>query len=379
MRRLYDLDPEEVSLVPMGANKKKFLIYKSAKGKTMPQKDPAKDLRDKIRNVDPRKMLRVEKVIKGMRMTKSATESPEPVSREETYKAETNSPLSDGAQAALKAMARIAAPFNKELHAEHVGSVMKEVGIGGDGGNEGEGKTDMGMQKPEGVADEHHQMASKAADQAYMGHLEKMGYRKYPDAEMQQKSMDDVEKSNDEEDDEVEKSAVAKSAKGLDLSAFPKAQRPQLEKIFKSHQELVQKNLNLQTELKAERDHRTKKEFIAKAQSFKHLGADTEELASVMKTLSEVDHKAFEIVEKTLRAADTQISQGALFSNLGSSQSRAGGAGDAEAKLETLVDSVVQKSGNGKSRAEIYDDVIRNTPEGKRLYKEYKAGRPGGI
>lgn len=401
MKRLYDLDPAEVSLVPRGANRKKFLVFKSHKGNMMAKKDSDREIRALIDGVSPETMKKVEKILKTM-TKKSAGDMP-PRKDSATFKEEEHGmdeheehkqPLSERAQAALKAVARIMAPFKDELTSDHVGAVAHEVGLGGAHTEPADEKTphdeqvaekDLGTDAiPENVEEEHHAEALALARKAYGEHLSKLGYRKYPDAEMQQKSADD---ENESEDDEEEESVgkVAKSAGTLDLSAFPKEQRSQLESVFKAHQELVATNkeqvrkiADLEKELSHERDLRVTKEFTERAQGFKHLGANTEKLAKVLKTLAATDEDAFKEVESVLKTADRQLGTAGLFGERGSKLSRSGDAVTAEDKLQALVDQVVEKSGHEMTSEQAYEKVLKTT-EGKRLYAEYKSNRPGGI
>lgn len=391
MKRLFDLDPAEVSLVPRGANRKKFLVFKHLKGSQMAKSD--NDIRALVAAVTPEKMAKIDKVLKGLSAKKVAKDgdlapkSDSRVSKEPGEMEPGHQPLSDRAQAALKAIARIMVPFKDELTGEHLGAVAQEVGIGdsktepSDEATPGDEthKGISGAAFPQEVSDEHKSEAVAMAKKAYGAHLEKLGYRKYPDAEMQQKSKEEAcEKDADSDEDEEEEDRVGKvnKAADLDLSAFSKEQRGQLDVIFKSHQDLVQKNADLEKELAHERDLRETKEFTERAQGFKHLGANTEKLATVLKSLAKSDKKAFDEVDQILKSADKKIGTGDLFKEIGSSRS-GGDPGSAAAKLDALVDSVVQK-GDERTREQVYDAVIR-TGEGKKLYNDFRNERKGGC
>lgn len=381
MRKLYDLDPHEVSLVPRGANKKKFLIYKMRKGNEMPQTETEK----LINSIDPKVLGNIDKVLKTMVRKDGAPTPPKP----NQHTPGQAQPLSDRAQAALKAVARIIAPFKEEISDEHLDAVQNEVGIQ-PGSNEGQehSKVEMSMAIPEGVSEEHHSASLDMAQKAYMTNLEKMGYRKYPDQQPKVGTAT-VDKKVDEGDDDPEEEDVSKVNKILELSEFSEKQKSQLEKIFKSHDDLVnenktlvQKTADLEKELKTERDIRVTKGFEEKAKAFKHLGSNTEELAVIMKSMAETDPKAYDKLEAVLKAADNQIrvagenGKAGLFGEIGSSQGNRGG-NSAEAKLDAAVDAIVAKS-DGKTREQCYDDFLK-TSEGKRLYAEFKSSRPNGI
>lgn len=421
MKRLSDLDVAEVSLVPRGANKKKFLIFKSRKGNTMADNE----IRNLINSVDPETMKKVDQVLKSMTKMKKTKgeESPGDTAKSkedmkkdkggdmppkkdsasmptkkgkmpEAFKKddeggdmgdvmmsddEQGQPLSERAQAAVKAISRIAAPFKDELSGQHIQAALKEVGFqdGAEGAEQDEKdphdeQVHMSWAIPEGIEDEHHETALDMARKSYKDHLEKMGYRKYPDPSLEgtnglQKSKHGVDE--DDEEDEEEEEHVGKVAKSLDLSSFPKAQQEQLHMIFKSNNELVKKNADLEKELKVERDIRKMKEFEERAKSFKHLGVNSNELATIMKSLSESDTENFEKVERILKSLNNQMGQGSsLYSELGSRISKSDG-NSAEAQLDTLVASVVQKSDGSKTKEMIYDEVTQ-TREGKKLLQQ---------
>ena len=412
MRELSDLDPFEVSLVDEGANKKKFLIYKSRKGNQMPRAE-RQSIRDMINSVDAKTMGRVEKVIKSMHPIEKESGDMEPKKDSSVFKEDgvckedMSAPISDRAQAALKAVARILAPFKDELHDGHMDAVQHEIGMKKSPEHESvhEGKlpevgehdlAEKAKAYPEKVKEEHHAEAVGMAKKAYAEHLEKMGYRKYEDpsledanGEVNKGKHDDMEEEDEDEDEaEIEKGAhvsktsVNKSA--VDLSSFPKEQRKQLEMIFKANadlqaqnKELVQKAANLEKAV-ADRDAKEKeREFVAKAASFTHLGIPTEEVVESLRDAAKVGQKSYERVCKQFATISEQNRNGGLFKELGS-RLPDNGSLDAEMRLEKLVDSVVQKADTKVSRAEIYEQVIQSN-EGARLYAEMKSKRPGGI
>lgn len=293
--------------------------------------------------------------------------------------------LGEREHAALKAVGRILAPHKDKINGAHVQAMMKEMGMCEPA--EKMRASDM----PQGVDKEHHEAAMKAGADAYEAHLTKLGYRQYPDPSLEQtnasKSKHSVEDDDDEEEDDVSKK-VEKSD-GPDLSAFTDKQKEALTPIFKAFDDVKKKlddstaeNTKLKEELKVERDARVLKKHEEQTATLKHLGADSKELAKILKGLEETDPEAHKKMTSILSAADEQVrvaksSGSGLFGELGS-RLPADGASDAEAKLQQLVDSVVQKSDGSRTPAEIYSDVLR-TPEGQRLYKAYKGARPGGI
>lgn len=383
MKRLYDLDPAEVSLVGKAANKKKFLVFKSRKGNEM-----SKSVDTIMKAVDEKTMARIEKSLKLVPVKKDggdmAPRKDSAVFKEGDEQQPQEHGLSDQAHAAMKAVSRILAPHKEELNKGHLEAVAHELGMGDsvtektDGMESPGDKAGSQMAIPEDVKEEHHMGALGEAQKAYSAHLEKMGYRKYADQQPTEKSKKlESDDSDTSEEDDVSKTAVSKSDKGLDLSSFPENQRAQLELIFKSNQELVQKNLDLEKQLNDEKDLRVTKEFQERVKSFKHLGANSDELATVLKSLNATNPEAAKKIESVLKAADTQLGTKDLYTELGSRVSKSS-AGSPEAKLDALVDSFVQKSDGEKSREQIYEDVLMSA-EGQRLYAEMKSSRPNGI
>lgn len=378
------VDPEtmkKVDLVLKGMTKaKKFKAEegedkaeKSKSGDMAPKKDSAAMMKSKMDEKMKKSKMDMEKS-KDEKMCKDDDGDMGDVSMSAD-----GEPLGEREKAAVKAIARIAAPFKDTLSHEHIQAALKEVGFQ-DGAEDApqdekdphDEQVHMSWAIPEGIEEEHHATGMDMARKSYKDHLEKMGYRKYPDPSNEETN--GLEKSKhgvdeDDEEDEEEEEHVGKIAKSLDLSSFPKAQQEQLHMIFKSNNELVQKNADLEKELKVERDIRKLKEFEDRAKSFKHLGVNSTELATIMKSLSEKDNESFEKVERILRAVNSQMASGSnLYSEIGSRISKSDG-NSAEAKLDTLVDSVVHKADGSKTKEMIYDEVIQ-TREGKKLLQE---------
>lgn len=295
--------------------------------------------------------------------------------------------LSPQAETAAQAVVRILTPFKEELTPDIMHKVLSAAGIQLESPGAGEEETeskpgeggDMGMQKPEGVSDEHHKGAEMEADKAYKSHLAKMGYEKYPAKQPAMKNKAHEEGStaagmeDDEEDEDgVMKSAVMKSDGTLDLSKVPAGVRGAVEAIYKGQMEAVKKAQTLEAELNKVIESNKNKELVAKAASFKNLGADTAGLAHLMKGMSADDLTKFEAV---MKSADEQIGKGKLFQELGSSQG--GRGGDKWAMIEKAAEGYVAKSGDKVSKAEGVDAFLK-TEEGRKLYAEYTSER-GGI
>lgn len=352
MKRLFDLEPAEVSLVDEGANLRKFLVFKNRKGEGMTRDQ----MLEAIRTVDTETLGKIDKVVKSLNGEAS---------------------VSQGAQAALKAAARILVPFKGEVNGKQVNAILREAGMDqvADSGQPMEGLIAK-MKRPDGMDDEKYENCMKAAYGAYEEEVKK----NFPPEKNEQpnvlKSKDGQPKEGEAKEtkgDMVEnKDKVTKSnTDTLDLSAVPEAVRPTVEAIFKSQQELVKKNLELQGALDTERKERRLKEFVAKANGFRHYVGDRAELGKQLMELSDANQPLYENVVKNLEANDAQaetVSKN-LFREVGSSAGAAKG-GDAWAKIEAAAEGIVQKSASKLSKAEAVEAFL-GTPDGKKMYAEY--------
>lgn len=165
--------------------------------------------------------------------------------------------------------------------------------------------------------------------------------------------------------------AVAKSAE-LDLKGFTEAQRAALEPILKSqkaqaeateqlrqaHKEAVEKSAALQHKL-------DRKEFVAKAAAFPHLGT-AEALGEKLHNLHVKDPDGYEAWVGILKSANASADASPLFKEHGSAL---GATGDVAEKMKAAVTGLVQKSATPMSYAQAESEFLK-TSEGKRLYAE---------
>lgn len=307
--------------------------------------------------------------------------------------AQMQEPLDAKAQASLKAVVRILAPHKDKLDPVLLKSVLDAAGFQlaageSDGGEDMATKQGSNRQSPEPVKDEHKIEAMKigkeAAKKAYDQHLEKLGYQKYPEAEMQQKAVntDPDEPAQDDEQEglehnpdkepgmEVQHKSVKKS---LDLSKLPKEARPAVEQIFKAHQELVEKNESLSKEVEGLRTRELRREFVGKAESMKHLGIEQNKLVDTLIALSRKAPEEFAEIEKALVKGAETIQKSALFSEVGSSLSNNGVP--TYEQMVAAAQTLVQKSGEKVSDAEAFDRFTQTT-EGRRMYADYLKQHP---
>lgn len=417
MKELHDLETYEVSLVPKGANGKNFLIFKNFKGE-QGMKD-AKEILDWVtKNVDAETMKKVQAVIKDLGGAQLA-----PAHEGAMEEPHIDVPLDDRAKAALQAIARIASPMKDSLHPGHLVKVLQAAGYDMSKAmapaeqpapaEEGAAQKDHMLAIPmevlsdmkdvlktklnksdddEDEDDEDDELFEKAikghmdeamgeAQKAYKSHLEKLGYRKYPDAEVRMKSLTqkdlpkqvDVSEENHEhgEAQSMEKNVL----KSLDLTKVDPKVKTALEAVFKANEVAVAKAAKLETELKAERETRREKEFVEKAAKLE-IGAKTEDLAKILKSVADVNPELATGLETILKAAGEQIKKGKLFEEIGSATQGKIAGDDAWSKIEAMASGMVEKSAGKVSKADAIEAVLK-TDEGNRLYGEYMASKPG--
>lgn len=403
--RLYALDAAEVSLVPKGMNKKKFLVQKSAGGKSVAKgKQASAEMLEKIAKTNPEVMQRVEDCMKKYGVAKTAEDTEEPQGE----------PLDEQAQTAVKAVVRILAPFKEKLPGALMHNILDAAGFemtsdgedddagDGQGGNgvasaaEGmEGKEAMFMAIPARVESEddspfedgmdvkkgHFHSGVEAAEKAYSEHMEKLGYQKYPTAKMalaREGGADNVSKKGE---------SVAKSGSGqaADLSRVDPETRAKVELVFKSNQELVKKNQEMERDIIAMKAAERRKEIVAKAAEFPHLGLPQEDVVANLVDADRLGKDSYERVCKNFAALSEQNRTSGLFKEIGSSASMNAGSNtssdNAWAKIEAAAMGLVQKSagtGAPMTQAQALTSFL-STSEGAKLYDEYKSGRPHGA
>jgi len=404
VKELHDLETYEVSFVPKGANDKKFLVFKNLKGKKGMQS--AQDLIDLVKKgADKETTARVQQVLKDYSETAPEGGGDAPA-------------LSEKAKAALQAVVRILTPMKEELNPDLIKQVLGAAGFElADGGvdksfpkmdddEDGDEEDSEEMEKhfealpaeilsdmkdvlkgKESAEDEevskkvkgHIGEAMKAAGKMYKAHLQKLGYQKYPEAKMQFKSVAKDFKQVDISDEahaKGEAKPMDKVDKSFDLSKVDPKLRPQFEAIFKANKEAVEKAAKLEGELKVEREARRTKEFVEKAAAI-GVGGKTEDIAEILKSADEINPELSKKLEAILKGASEQIKAGKLFTETGSGQGSSKPGSDAEAKLDDIAKSFVQKDANS-TYAEAYAKALA-TPEGQKLYQEFKNQRKGGI
>ena len=169
-----------------------------------------------------------------------------------------------------------------------------------------------------------------------------------------------------QEDVEMEKS----SEDSINMNDIPDEVRAQVENLWKANEEAVKKAAELEEVLKAERDERLTKEFIANAaESYGNIpGHTADELGLMVKSLHTHDEEAAKKIEGLLKTVSQVISKSELFVEAGVTVQDQG-VKDPLNQLDSLAQK--HRSENpGVSYAKAYD-VVMKSDEGRKLYTEY--------
>ena len=169
-----------------------------------------------------------------------------------------------------------------------------------------------------------------------------------------------------QEDVEMEKS----SEDSINMNDIPDEVRAQVENLWKANEEAVKKAAELEEVLKAERDERLTKEFIAKAvENYGNIpGHTADELGLMVKSLHTHDEEAAKKIEGLLKTVSQVISKSELFVEAGVTVQDQG-VKDPLNQLDSLAQK--HRSENpGVSYAKAYDTVMKSD-EGRKLYTEY--------
>lgn len=408
MRRLTRLSVSEVSLVAEGANRKKYLITKSRKkGSSMPDVS----IQDSLMSVPQEKLEAFARIAKAKFKGKDGKETV----------------LDDNAQAAMKAAMRILEPHSKSIPAPKIQEMLEAMSADGADAAEAEddaelaedetimadedelnkAKGRMPWQKDagekdgddddadekrsakksadaddeedededdvnkcvdgpgigethfSGPADDRKKDALKKARASFVSTMKAMGY----DMAMNSGQSNSVSTATPP----VERSNVAKSADHINLESFTPEQRAALTPILKSQaqasermaielREAIAKSTKLQDEL-------DRKEFVAKAAAFPHLGP-AEKLGEQMLALHKKDPEMLVQWLDVFKSANAASDASGLFEERGS---RLGSMGGADDKIAQAVAGIVQKSNMSKEKAEAQ---FLETAEGRALYKQ---------
>jgi len=306
--QLLDLKVGEVSLVPKGANRKRFLILKH-------EEEPMADneLLQAILDAELQDEERINEVLKAQGLSEKATN-------------------------AVKGALRILNAFKDELPKDILNTLASLAGYG-----YAPAPTEKAKAKEEEDEEygDYGEKAKKKARGKQEEETEKAG-KKYP--------------------------APVKKADGtFDLSAVPDELRPTLEVIFKEHEQAVRKAQELEAVLKAEQDRRKTLEFVERAKQYTHLPINPEEFGPVLKQISESAPEAFQKLEQVLKAADENLRVAGSFKPVGRDSTGTGG-NTAWDQICALASQLVEKAEHKLSFEAAVDKVLQSRPD---LYRRY--------
>lgn len=312
--RLTDLEVYEVSLVKRGANRRKFLMLKS-QGENM--KDILKDIADQ--KVDEKQIQElVEKHCKDETKEK----------KERVVKS-------------LIANARFTSLVKNDLGYELANKLL------------------FGKDSAEGSDNQDDNNKPK----------EKV-------------TMSDKEKAEKAEAEKVAKAATDKAAADKVIADKAKAEKAknaapapgsdEITAIKKANEDLVKKNADLEKEIAVERNERIQKEFMTKAESFKHITVKTDELCSLLKEAKvSLSKESYGVLESLLEKSEEALKESALLKETGS------GGGDGFSSTLQKVNALTAeiRKQDPKLTAEQAESLVWN--QNPALYKAYNDERRG--
>jgi hypothetical protein len=395
-KKLYNLRPREISMVDDPANMKPILVLKGKRSMT-----DMEAMRQAIAQTDPNIIGAADATIEAIAKAASAG------MMAQGAQVDGYGGLSDQAQAALKAVARLLAPYKDEISDADMDALQDSLGMAQAPNSDADDSAPvppppMPMQAPQ-VPGSPAQAMSRAPGpprapmlppqlrvrKAAQTMMDKGKKEPPDDADEKEMETDDAEADDKKVTDSKTKPYKSKSG-GVMADSETKVEKSadgKLEEIFKraaaleaQNQELVAKSAQLESELAVEREDRLQREYLVRAEEYRGLG-DPASVAKVLKSMHGASDEAQKEFEAVLKAANqrvraTEAFGGSLFSESGS---RLGGntGGSALGKLDALVDSQVSKS-TGKSREQIYAEIMKSA-EGKALYRQSEAEAGRGV
>lgn len=392
-QRLHSLKAAEVSPVPRGAIDRTFVVLKDADAADQAKKlsKAVSDAVESVKTTPPSIIRKIKKVLK------SFAKKPD-----EDGESQPGEGLDPDAQVALEAVGRILAPHKDQITDAHVDAVQEMVGIQGDGGGSDE---DPDGEEGDDVKPQDLQKAQDAALKAYGEELKKLGYQKYPEAEltMKGKKKNKLESNQDEEEDDADgdeeeedmskespqvAKPILKEDGSINLEAVPAEMRPFAEVIAKQHaatsaelKVAKEQNVKLEKQISDDRATVRKGEIERIAKSFDAL--DPVFVQTTLEIADAAGKEKFDAVLKGFGAQQAQAKESAIFKTIGSGQSMGGGGADAEyAKIQKSVEQVVQKSleaGKPITKAQAEEQYFLSNPEAYTVLKSQRQARHDGA
>lgn len=275
------------------------------------------------------------------------------------FKSEKNKPMKTSEIKVLKAILEDEGPLE---NADRIEAIIKEHDMNPKAGMALKGA----MKIIEAFRDEMDDESVKSI-KALFGEEEEDDDDKKEEKSTAKAEEEEEETTKAEEDDMSADKAKKELSKGI-----PEALRPQMEALWKSQKEAVAKAAELEAVLKAERNERLNREYIAKAEKdFSAMPVNSGELAMLLKGLNDADPKLTAKLETILKAANEAIGKSSLLNEVGSAAKSQ--SGSAMSRLEDIAKSMVSKAeGKLTPAAALVLAMEQNTD----LYTEYLAENP---
>lgn len=298
--KLTDITTDEVSLVGKGANRKKFLLFKSGKEGTM--EELLKELLEELKPIEGEKDL-----LADLKKAKFSAEETSTV------------------QAAIRMLSGVADKIKKS------GIVVKAF----------ETKADPAKVERKDIGD--YLKKSSAADRAEVAKQLGVDPTRFEEAFGPAKTDDGL---------------ILKADGTLNLDAVPKDMRPAMQLLFKDKAETAKKLKDAEDKIEKSEKAEKRAVWIAKAAEFKDLpGTNVQELAD---TLMELSDEGAEKIMKQLRSNLEIIEKGDFFGEHGR-PGPGGGTGQAIEKVNQLAGSLIQKN-DKLTQADAIQLVLRENP-----------------
>jgi len=333
---LLDLDVLELSLVPSGANGKRYLLFKSA-------------------DAEEGGYMEAEIVQKIL-------ETPfdeEGLVAEGIQKAAPDIPT-DALEAAV-GMVKLAKTFQDELPEDILSTVGELAGYSVE-----KGKLPPALAAANAARAGKPEEGSPAEEEAETGteEEEEMAQEKTKKVKKEQEGGEHMEDSQTPaETDKVVEKVEEKIEKASDIANLPENIRGPVEALFKEAAEAKEAVRKMQ-------DENLNKEFIKKsAEELSWLPKD-EDFAMTLKALYQsVPEELYQKVEKAFIAANNALGESELFVEKGTSRS---GENTPVGKVEAAANELIQKS-EGMTKEQAIAEALRQNPA---LYDEYREATP---
>lgn len=382
---LSDLDAGEVSLVPKAANKRKFLLMK--------MEDPSMD-EEMVTEFD-------EEIMKAELSEALAT----PLEDEDVIMKELleKGTLSPQALQAVRGMVRLSRGLEGELPGNFMdmlrgmmGATPEAAAAGKQAGKAPGRDKALDRYTKTKSTKEDEEMAEDVTKEEVVTEEDPKAAAAPTDSTVQEpvSKASDKKKAADNDDDEEddkkkknlpaflkkkEKTEKAADDGDLDLDALPEAVRARVQGIFKSQNDLEQRNAEIKkeqeetlTELRKERDDRATEQAIQKAAvDYPNLPVKADDLGPIVKLAkTHFSDSQVETFTRILKAADDAIAASKAFeeSKNDTYELTTGSEDSAIGQLRNIAKGYIEKSEDGITEAAAFAKAADNNPG---LYDQY--------